>query len=87
MDIHHPFKPQAFLTEAGLPFAHLFGYLAGSRRCQAQLVVCVETKSINITLLSQNHCVISCCSNLRAVMGDQSLHHTGNLKQTQLNKK
>lgn len=66
-----------------MQYTYLFGHLAGNRRRQPQLVVCVETKSVNITLLSQNHGVISGCSNLRAVMGGHPFHYTGDLKQKQ----
>ncbi len=58
----------------------LFGNLAGSRRrCQAQLMVVVEPKGVDVPLLCQNNSVISGRCDLRAVMGQKPLHHPGNL--------
>lgn len=66
--------------KSGPRLTDLFGNLAGSRRrCQTQLMVVVEPKSVDVPLLCQDDSVISGRCNLWAVMGQKTLHHSGNL--------
>lgn len=68
-------------SKSGLRLTDLFGNLAGSRRrCETQLMVGVEPKSVDVPLLGQNDSVISGRCNLWAVMGQKTLHHSGNLR-------